>query len=785
MHELYNRPDFSPVKEGAGFLIGPCRNGKRNNDNLMYSCVGVIDADSTLLPDGKVETGAPPIDDVHIALKSMNLTHFIYSTYSHGSGKGNRYRIIFPMVCTNKVELLASLTVVANLLQNNSNIPLALTKESHTWAQMWQLPRLSGPEAPYEVRFHIGYEINPKIALIHAGFYDEFGNPKPTTVPPPLRVAKQAGEDDEDDTRPSVIRMFNRIVNTLELLGGYGYTIESQQTIVDENGEPSLAYRLKKPGSNNQAGIVAFVDPFTRTDKGDACYRVYSHHTTDPLCNGHSNDAFACMMLIEGLSLNLALVAAAKVVQAEVDQYMAEQFPSLADKSFRVLNRCFAGSKVYFNSIDWNAFTMMTINSEPVPTQEKGPSGEKYVKFVPVPDYWKLARKRVTYSDLVFSPYPADEEHGFHYEDNGTLKFNTFHGWSSKPRKGEWPLLQQHLFNTICGKNQKEYEYLLDWFSHMFTKPKEKPGVALVIKGGKGWGKSSVFHRIKEAIGYNATVLSHSEQLVGKFNAHIRDSLLIIAEEAFFHGNKRDASALKHLITDQYTMTEAKGKDAKQSDSYCRIIMVTNDDLVVEATGDERRYFIPSVSDWSYRKDIVDGEKGHFFPALFAEMDNGGLEAFMHDMIQREATMTKIVNVPNTSGLAQQRIHALSGAASWLYRVLRDAHFETDDKIYNWTTVGLRVKEKDLLKAIKPELNQHERGRNYVFHILTKLQQLLGNNVQIVAGMVVFGPIEACRKSFLERSLVPADAFDEATHPLENFLHESNVTTFPSKTGTS
>jgi hypothetical protein len=44
MHELYNRPDFSPVKEGAGFLIGPCRNGKRNNENLMYSCVGVIDA---------------------------------------------------------------------------------------------------------------------------------------------------------------------------------------------------------------------------------------------------------------------------------------------------------------------------------------------------------------------------------------------------------------------------------------------------------------------------------------------------------------------------------------------------------------------------------------------------------------------------------------------------------------------------------------------------------------------------------------------------------------------
>ena len=777
INTLYPRPDYSPTKEGAGFLIGPTSDGRRSNASMMYGCVGVIDADSSLGEGGKVISGAPDLEEVHQALKGFNLNHFIYSTYSHGSGKGNRYRIVLPMTSRNKIELLAGLNKVAELLQMNARIPLALTRESHTWAQMWQLPRVSGPDAPFEFRYHVGgYEINTIAAAIHAKLYDEHGQPIGCTVPDPLKIAKQFGEDedeDDDDSRPSIIKLFNRTISALDVIGAAGYTFNSQHTIVDQNGEASLVYRYKKPmDTGSDAGVIVFIDTNTKMNNGEYNYRVFSHHTTDPLCNGHSNDAFACLMMMNGSSVQATLAAATKMIQAEANSHLAEQYPSLSDKTFRIMNRCFAGSKVYYNQLDWHAFMMKTINQAPVPTIERNAQGDKYVKFIPVPDYWKQSKARITYEDLVFAPYPADQENGIHFEDNGTLKFNTFNGWAEKPRKGEWPLLQQHLFHTICGGVQKEYEYLLDWFSHLYTKPNEKPGVSIVLRGGKGWGKSSVFHRIAQAVGYNATVLSHSEQLVGKFNAHIRDSLLIIAEEAFFHGNKRDASALKHLITDRDTMVEAKGKDAKKAESVCRVIMVTNEDLVVEATGDERRFFVPTITDWSYRKDIVDGQKGHFFPQLFAEMDNGGLAAFMYDMIQRKATMTKVVNVPNTYGLAYQRVQSLTGTMSWLFRALRDAHFETEDKIFNWTTTGLRVKEKDLIKSIKPELSPHERGRNYLFNIMSQLKRTLGTNLHTAAGYVTFGPVEMCRKAFLERSLVPEDSFDDAAHPLENMIKD-------------
>jgi hypothetical protein len=153
-------------------------------------------------------------------------------------------------------------------------------------------------------------------------------------------------------------------------------------------------------------------------------------------------------------------------------------------------------------------------------------------------------------------------------------------------------------------------------------------------------------------------------------------------------------------------------------------------------------------------------------------MDNGGLAAFMYDMLQRKATMTKVVNVPNTYGLAYQRVQSLTGTMSWLFRALRDAHFETEDKIFNWTTTGLRVKEKDLIKSIKPELSPHERGRNYLFNIMSQLKRTLGTNLHTAAGYVTFAPVEMCRKAFLERSLVPEDSFDDAAHPLENMIKD-------------
>ena len=779
------KPTPSSIKEGPGFLIGACT--YRKNENLPKGYIGVIDADATLDSEGHVSTGAPPPEEVHAALCQMQLTHVIYTTFSHGP-KGNRYRIIFPMQSDNTgVELLAALTYIVHRLRHEFSIPLYLTPESHRFAQAWQLPRISDDYSPYESYSYVGWEIDPKYAAALYGLYDvvdqggvkTFVRSQRMSIPTPTRVS-HADDSDDEETRPSIIKMFNRTVSTLSLLTSYGYTFASQCTVIGQNGQAEVAYRFLKPNSTgNDPGVIAFLDSSKDAlmYDGNQNYRVYSHHANDPLCNGHSHDAFSCMMTVEGLAASSALILAARVVQASVVKHLSEQYPSVVDRNFRVYNRCFEGSQVYYTSMDWNAFQMCTCNREPVPTVERGPTGEKVVKFVPVPDFWKNCRERKVYSDIVFMPYPASEcltssasrqeQFGFHYEDNGTLKFNTFTGWAEKPRKGNWELLKAHLFNSICGGSEAQFEYLMDWFSHLYCRPTEKPGVALVIKGGKGWGKSIVFQALAKAIGRSARILGSQDKLVGKFNSHLSESLYLVAEEAYFCGNPRDAAHLKHMITDSDTTTEAKGKDSRSSRNFCRFVMISNDDLVVDASSDERRYFVPSVTDWSYRQDIVNGVKGNFFPRLQHEMANGGIAAFMYDAIQRDATRIKVVNVPETEGLTNQRILALKSEDSWMYRVLHSAEIKTVDKRYVWTEKGLQVPEEELYGCIAENLTSYEKSRNYATKILIHLKTVFGEKLlQHQNGKFVFGHIEDCRKRFIEYHKLPKETFNGAVTPL-------------------
>ena len=74
--------------------------------------------------------------------------------------------------------------------------------------------------------------------------------------------------------------------------------------------------------------------------------------------------------------------------------------------------------------------------------------------------------------------------------------FNLFNGWAIKPESGRCDLIDWHLREVICGGHDVEYEYLMDWLAHLFQFPTEKPGVALVLRSGKGTGKSMVMSRL-------------------------------------------------------------------------------------------------------------------------------------------------------------------------------------------------------------------------------------------------------------------------------------------------
>ena len=85
--------------------------------------------------------------------------------------------------------------------------------------------------------------------------------------------------------------------------------------------------------------------------------------------------------------------------------------------------------------------------------------------------------------------------------------------------------------------------------------------------------------------------------------------LLLQAEEAVWAGDKAAEGRLKSLITSKIQMIEAKGIDPIRVTNYVRLVMTSNEDWVVPAGMDERRFAV---------FDIAPTVKGNF--AYFKEM---------------------------------------------------------------------------------------------------------------------------------------------------------------------
>jgi len=102
------------------------------------------------------------------------------------------------------------------------------------------------------------------------------------------------------------------------------------------------------------------------------------------------------------------------------------------------------------------------------------------------------------------------------------------------------------------------------------------------------------------------------------------DKLVVFADEAFYGNERRYAGILKNLVTQSEMAVEPKGVDVFMAKKYFRLFMASNEDFVVPADLDDRRFLVLDVSD-EHAKDHA------YFGELRREWDEGGRESF-YDM---------------------------------------------------------------------------------------------------------------------------------------------------------
>lgn len=275
-------------------------------------------------------------------------------------------------------------------------------------------------------------------------------------------------------------------------------------------------------------------------------------------------------------------------------------------------------------------------------------------KTMPLGVWWVRHPQRRQYERVVFLP-------GRDAPD----AFNLWKGFAVEARPGKCELFLDHVKRNICGGDERTYRYLVGWMAHAVQHPDQQGHVAVVMKGKKGAGKGKFANTFGRLFGRHYLQVVDAKHLVGSFNAHLRDCSVLFADEAFYAGDKKHESILKSLITEDTLMIEGKGVNAIAARNYLHIIMASNEEWVVPAGANERRFLMLEVSDHNLQDKS-------FFAAIDEEQEHGGREALLHYLLHYDLKGFQVRDVPQTDALRRQQVHSLPPEAEWWYEKLQN-----------------------------------------------------------------------------------------------------------------
>jgi hypothetical protein len=285
--------------------------------------------------------------------------------------------------------------------------------------------------------------------------------------------------------------------------------------------------------------------------------------------------------------------------------------------------------------------------------------GKGFAK-IPFGQFWLSDRNRRQYRGVTFLPNGEREVHGC---------LNLWQGWGVEDTAGDWALIREHIERVIAGGNEEFAEYVTRWIAWSIQNPAAQAEVALVLIGAKGAGKGTLVRCLQRIFGAHAFQVTSREEVIGKFNGHLQDCVLFIADEAYWGGDKRCVGRLQGMITEPTLPIERKGIDLIQVRNYLHVVMLAEPGWVIPAGRYERRYSALAVS------NVRRGDRD-YFRALYKQIDGGGAEGMFHELSRmplgdwhpREIPEALLTSVE----LQKQQRHTLPPMEQWFHGLLHD-----------------------------------------------------------------------------------------------------------------
>ena len=322
--------------------------------------------------------------------------------------------------------------------------------------------------------------------------------------------------------------------------------------------------------------------------------------------------------------------------------------------------------------------------------------------------------------------------------------YNIWQGFAVQANPGDCGLYLKHLRDNVAQGNTEIYQYIIHWMAQTVQFPSHRPGVSIVLRGKQGTGKGVTCVEFGKLFGTHFVHVQHSRHLVGNFNAHLHQAIVVFADEAYGAGDRASEGALKALITEEQLPIEFKGKDVMYVKNHVRLLMASNHDWVVPAGLEERRFFVVDVGE-AHMQDIP------YFAAIADQMDHGGREALLHHLINVDLAGVDLREFPQTAALMENKLLSMSPVEKFWYEKLWAGSLQEDVEWWARYVVRDQLHEEYVKHAQKS--GQNRKGTQTELGIaLNKLVPGLHGSTETIGGTRVatweFPDLDTCRKAF-------------------------------------
>src|SRR5262249_53364979 len=290
------------------------------------------------------------------------------------------------------------------------------------------------------------------------------------------------------------------------------------------------------------------------------------------------------------------------------------------------------------------------------------PDGRGGIRFdrAPLAQWWLGHRDRLQYRGVTFRPGGPEAV-------NECL--NLWQHWGVEPNPGDWGLIRQHIKEVIANGNEEFADYVIGWIAWSIQNPAAQAEVALVLIGMKGAGKGTLVRCLQRIFGPHAFQVSSRDEVIGRFNGHLQNCVLFVADEAYWGGDKRCVGRLQGMITEPKLSIERKGFDIVEVPNFLHLLMLAEPGWVIPAGRFERRYAALATS--LHRR----GDKA-YFRALHRQINEGGAEAMFHDLRRMDLGDCHPRDIPEAlltnPALQKQQALTLPLLEQWYVLLLHD-----------------------------------------------------------------------------------------------------------------